>query len=115
MRLAAAEYDRMADAIAALRPDDWARPTACSAWDVREPACHRVGMAAGTDNLTAVTALQVSERVDLSTDEIITAARLVGSPAVRGRRLTPRFLRHRTFADLQHGNGRDETWAIDPA
>ncbi len=134
MRLAAAEYARMADAIAALRPDDWARPTACTAWDVRELACHMVGMAAmvatpwemarvqrkaaanakaaGTDQLTAVTALQVSERADMSTDDIVTAARRVGSRAVRGRRLTPRFMRNRPFADPQHVNGRDEAWAV---
>lgn len=134
MRLAATEYDRMAAAIAALRPDDWSRPTACTAWDVRELACHMIGMAAmvatpwemvrqqrkaaadakaaGTDPLTATTALQVSERSDWSTDKIIASAQSIGPRAARGRRLTPRFIRNRPFADLQHVNGRDEAWAI---
>src|SRR5690349_15513341 len=42
MRLAAAEYDRMAETLAGLSPDDWSRPTACTAWDVRQLGCHMV-------------------------------------------------------------------------
>ncbi len=134
MRLAATEYDRMAAAIAAIQPDDWTRPTVCAAWDVRALACHMVGMAAmvttpwemarqqrkaaadahksGTDPVTAVTALQVSERSDWSHDRIVAAARSIGPRAVRGRRLVPRFIRNRSFADPQQVNGSDETWAI---
>ena len=134
MRLAATEYERMASALAALGPDDWSRPTSCTAWDVRELACHMIGMAAmvttpwesarqqrkaaanakatGTDQLTATTALQVSERADWTTDKIVTSAKSIGPRALRGRRLTPRFIRSRPFADAQHVNGRDEAWAI---
>jgi hypothetical protein len=46
MRLAGEEYRRMADALAALSDDDWAKPTDCPAWDVRKMGCHMVGMAA---------------------------------------------------------------------
>ena len=45
MQLAAAEYARMADTLAALGDDDWSRPTDCTLWDVRQLACHMVGMA----------------------------------------------------------------------
>ena len=48
MQLAATEYDRMAEALAALSPDDWTKPTDCPAWDVRELGCHMVGMADAT-------------------------------------------------------------------
>lgn len=134
MRLAATEYDRMATALAALESDDWTRPTVCTAWDVRELACHMVGMAAmvatpwemarqqrraaanaqkaGTDPLTALTALQVSERADWTTDKIADSARSTGPRALRGRRFIPPFIRSRPFADPQHVNGRDESWAI---
>lgn len=134
MRLAATEYDRMAATLAALEPDDWTRPTPCTAWDVRELACHMVGMAAmvatpwemarqqrkaasdakaaGTDPLTATTALQVSERADWTTDKIVSSARSIGPRALRGRRLIPPFIRSRPFTDPQHVNGRDEKWAI---
>ena len=38
MRLAAAEYERFADMLRALRPGDWTRPTECPGWDVRAMA-----------------------------------------------------------------------------
>jgi uncharacterized protein (TIGR03083 family) len=134
MRLAATEYDRMADALAALGPDDWTRPTACPAWDVRQLACHVIGMAtlvttpwetarqqrraaadakaSGTDSLTAMTALQVSERADWTPEQVVAKARSVGPRAARGRRLMPGFIRNRPLGDPQRVNGREETWAI---
>jgi len=134
LRLAAAEYARMADALAALGPDDWSRPTDCTAWDVRRLGCHMVGMAAmvttpwetarqqrraaadaearGIDPLTALTALQVSEREHWSPADVVAGARKVGPRAVRGRRFVPGFLRRRPLPEPQHVNGRDETWAL---
>ena len=44
MRLAAAEYQRFADLLRALRPGDWTRPTDCPGWDVRAMAAHTLGM-----------------------------------------------------------------------
>jgi len=44
MRLAAAEYERFADTLRALRPGDWTRPTECPGWDVRAMAAHALGM-----------------------------------------------------------------------
>ena len=45
MRLATTEYERTAAALAALSADDWTRPTVCTDWDVRQMACHTIGMA----------------------------------------------------------------------
>jgi uncharacterized protein (TIGR03083 family) len=134
MRLAETEYARMADTLAALGPDDWSRPTDCTLWDVRQLACHVVGMATmvttpletkrqqrkaaedaraqGVDALTALTGLQVSERADWTPADVVDGARKVGPKALRGRRLIPGFLRKRPFPNPQHVNGRDETWAL---
>jgi uncharacterized protein (TIGR03083 family) len=134
MQLAAVEYTRMADTLASLRDDDWTRPTDCTLWNVRQLACHMVGMAAmvtspleirrqdrkatkeakvqQVDKLTALTGLQVSERADWTPSDIVEGAREVGPRAVRGRRLTPGFLRRRPFPDPQQVGGHEETWAL---
>ena len=36
MRLAQTEYQRVTDAVDALQHEDWARPTDCTEWDVRQ-------------------------------------------------------------------------------
>ena len=64
------------------------------------------------DQVTATTGLQVSERADWTIDDIVEGAKKVGPKAVRGRRLTPGFMRKRPFPDPQHVNGRDEHWVI---
>jgi uncharacterized protein (TIGR03083 family) len=85
MRLAATEYDRCAEAFRFLSPAQWALPTDCPAWDVRQMAAHMLGMAemaasirenvrqqrkaaqaakAGGAFLDALTQLQVDERAD---------------------------------------------------
>lgn len=134
MRLAETEYARMADTLAGLDADDWSRPTDCTLWDVRQLACHMVGMANmvttpfetmrqqrkaaadaranGVDPLTALTGLQVSERADWTPDDVVAGAKKVGRRALRGRRLTPGFIRKRPLPQPQHVNQRDETWAI---
>ena len=44
MALAATEYDRCAALLRSLQPEDWGKPTACPAWDVRQLAAHMLGM-----------------------------------------------------------------------
>jgi len=134
MRLAADEYERMADALAGLRPEDWGRPTECPEWDVRQLGGHMVGMAAmatgpreqrrqqrhaqrdasarGVDLLDALTALQVSERADWSPADVVAGARRVGPKAARGRRLTPGFIRRLRLPAPQTVGGRVEHWSI---
>jgi uncharacterized protein (TIGR03083 family) len=134
MRLAATEYRRMADALAGLGPDDWTLATDCPDWDVRQMACHMVGMAAmatgpreqrrqqrlaaaevaahGTDPLDALTGLQVSERASWKPADVVAGARRVGPKAARGRRLTPAFVRRRRLPAPQTVDGRVEHWSI---
>ena len=85
MRLAAAEYDRCAEMFRSLNPAQWAMPTDCPAWDVRQMAAHMLGMAemaasirenlrqqrkatkvagSGGVYIDALTQLQVDERAD---------------------------------------------------
>jgi uncharacterized protein (TIGR03083 family) len=134
MRLAAAEYDRTADALASLEPGDWSRPTDCPAWDVRQMACHTVGMATmattpietlrqqrkaaarakaeGVDPLTALTGVQVDERAAWTPERVVAEARAVGPRATRGRRRTPGFVRRRTLPQAQDVGGGQERWTI---
>jgi uncharacterized protein (TIGR03083 family) len=134
MRLAADEYARLAEALADLGAEDWSRPTACPDWDVRQVACHAVGMAAmscspwetirqqakatrrarthGVDALTALTALQVEERADWSPARIVAEARRVGPKARRGRRAIPAPVRRRTLPQVQHVDGVPERWTV---
>jgi uncharacterized protein (TIGR03083 family) len=45
MRLAQTEYQRVTDAVDALLPEEWTRPTDCTEWDVRQLVAHIAGMA----------------------------------------------------------------------
>ena len=134
MRLAADEYDRFTDAVAALDPADWTNPTDCPAWDVRQLACHVVGMAefaagireglrqrkiAGADAarrkipfIDALTDVQVRERADWDPTQVVRGIRDVGPRAARGRRRTPFYVRGRKLPVPQEVNGRDEDWTI---
>jgi hypothetical protein len=47
MRLAATEYDRCAQMFRSLSPPQWAMPTGCPAWDVRQMAGHMLACSAG--------------------------------------------------------------------
>src|SRR5690606_20564216 len=103
--LAEVEVARMADALRALGHDDWARPTACEAWDVRAMGGHVVGMtetftglgtmfrtmraggkAAGDGEfIDGLTAVQVESTAHLSTDELIARLAEAGPAAARWR------------------------------
>jgi uncharacterized protein (TIGR03083 family) len=89
IRLAEVEYGRCVAVLRDLEPADWTRPTDCSAWDVRQLACHMLGMVemvasvrelarqqrkaarAGGDPLDALTGLQVDERRESSPAAIV--------------------------------------------
>ena len=91
MRLAGAEYDRCAEMFRSLTPAQWAAPTDCPAWDVRQMAAHMLGMAemaasirenlrqqrkatkaagSGGVYVDTLTQLQVDERADWTPERI---------------------------------------------
>jgi uncharacterized protein (TIGR03083 family) len=133
MRLAETEYQRVADAVDALRPDGWTRPTDCTAWDVRQLVAHIAGMAKfastplemarqmraakarqqeGQALVDAQTAVQVAERDHLRPDELLAELRRVGPRAAKGRRRTPGFVRRLRLPEPQVVNGASEMWSL---
>lgn len=132
-RLARTEYARIADAVDALRPGDWARTTDCPDWDVRQLVAHVVGMTAfattplevarqtrlvtkrrrnGQEFVDAQTALQVEEREGRTLEELRAELRRQGRRAVRGRRLLSALLRPARMPDQQLVNGSPEAWSF---
>lgn len=133
MRLAETEYQRVADAVDALRPEDWTLPTDCPAWDVRQLVAHVAGMAAfvstpletarqlraakarrqtGQALVDAQTDLQVEERRHLAPEELRAELRRLGPRAAKGRRRTPGIVRRRRLPGRQVVSGVPETWSI---
>lgn len=134
MRLAREEYARVADAVDALTPEQWTLPTDCPAWDVRAMVAHICGMAAmaatpwetsrqtkaadreaartGVSQIDALTALQVAERSDATTEQLAAELRAIGPKAARGRRLIPSLIRNRRLPDEQSKDDLTEWWTI---
>jgi len=127
-RLAATEYERVADMLAPLTPEQWGAPTDCPGWDVRAMAGHMLGMAQmiatwpemarqqlratrrakreGSEMIDALTALQVDKNADLTADEVVARLRRVAPRAVRTRRRAPGLLRRQSMPD------QDEWWTM---
>ena len=133
MRLAATEYQRVADAVDALQPDDWTRLTDCTAWNVRQLVAHIAGMAEfastplamarqmraakarqhdGQALVDAQTAVQVDQREHLGSEELRAELRRLGPRAAKGRRRIPGLVRRRRLPEPQVVNGVAETWSI---
>jgi uncharacterized protein (TIGR03083 family) len=130
MRLAATEYQRFADLLRALSPDDWARPTECPGWDVRAMASHALGMvemaasireqnrqfklarSRGGVFIDALTGLQVEERQRMTPAQITGRFAARAPKAARARRRAPGFIRRRTLPLPQEAGGQDEPWTI---
>jgi uncharacterized protein (TIGR03083 family) len=133
MRLAKTEYQRVTDAVDALRPDDWTRPTDCTAWDVRQLVAHIVGQAnlfstpfelarqmratkarqqPGQAEVDALTAFQVEERQHLEPEDLRAELHRVGPRGARGRRRIPGFVRRRRLPGAEVLNGVPESWSI---
>jgi uncharacterized protein (TIGR03083 family) len=130
MRLAATEYDRCVEVFRSLGPAQWAAPTDCPAWDVRQMAAHMLGMVemaasireslrqqrkaakAGGVFIDALTQLQVDERDDWTPERITRRYAARAAKAVAGRRRTPAFMRRRTMPQLNDMNGVREPWTF---
>jgi uncharacterized protein (TIGR03083 family) len=131
MRLAATEYDRCTRTFRGLSGEDWTRSTDCPGWDVRAMGAHMLGMLEmaaslremrrqqkaarkrGGDFLGALTAVQVEERAELTTDELVQRFARKAPKAVTARRLTPALIRRRIMPDEQPiGDGATEPWTF---
>lgn len=130
MQLARTEYGRCVDQLRGLTPADWERPTECPGWDVRDMVAHMLGMvemaawlresrrqqklalAAGGVFIDALTGLQVAERKDWCPQQLVERFDARRAAAVRGRRLTPGFVRSRSMGIPQAVGGVTEDWSI---
>jgi uncharacterized protein (TIGR03083 family) len=130
--LARTEYERVADQLRSLAPDDWARQTDCPLWDVRAVAGHSTGMLStftgyrtlmrqmrtatkaakqsGGPMIDALTAKQVADHADLSTSELIAKVDDVGPRAARWRGTRPALFRRMPMKE--EVGGKQETWRM---
>lgn len=117
--LALTENARFASLVASLDETDWARPTDCPAWDVREMALHvlgameghvrlrefvrqlRLGKAAAGDGplVDGMTAVQVRERSHLAPGQIVRRLSAVAAQAAAARTSRPALLRRIAFTE----------------
>jgi uncharacterized protein (TIGR03083 family) len=130
VQLAATEYNRYLELLRMLTAEEWARPTDCTGWDVRAMAGHNMGMAAfitspeenqrqagaaaakGGVFIDALTALQVEEHAQLSTDDLIERYAETVPQAALARQYTPDEARQGTLPVPQHVNGAVEQWTV---
>jgi len=128
--LAATENERVTALIRSLEGEDWSRPTDCPAWDVRALSAHVLGgmeafttfrqfahqmraakKAAGDGPLIdGMTAAQVRERADLSTDELIQQLTIIGPRSAKARGRVPGLLRRLPLKE--EVGGQTETWRM---
>lgn len=115
MVLGRTAYARFAEALSGVGPDEWARPTDCAGWTVRDLAGHVVGAMRsaasvrelirqqwesgrrarrlGGSPVDHMTAIQVEVTAALGVDELVAECAALVSPAVAGRRRTPAPIR----------------------
>jgi len=93
-------FERFMTLIESLEPEDWSKPTACTAWDVRAMVAHQAGgYASGTGYREmfrqysripkkgqlpedAINDLQISERAKMSPSDLIVELKQVGEKAI---------------------------------
>src|SRR5436305_1710870 len=128
MDLAREEVRRYADLLSGLNERQWAAPTECSPWTVRDMAGHVLGNHEGLlsvrdrlrqlrearrygGNLVdALGATQIANRADRSPTQIVADLRAAGPASVEARRRLPRALRAmRTTVPMRAGK---ERWSI---
>ncbi|MGE0000109.1 MAG: maleylpyruvate isomerase family mycothiol-dependent enzyme [Ilumatobacteraceae bacterium] len=132
-QLAEVAYDRLVSTFESLAPDDWARPTDCEGWTVRDLAGHMVGAmrsaaslrefidqqrdiarrvkADGGSAVDTMTAVQIERVAGLSISEAVAELRRLVPLAARGRRRTPWILRTAVRFPVKMGR-IDERWTL---
>lgn len=112
---ARAEYRALLDMLTGLRPHNWAQPTECAPWAVRELAAHIAGAAEESVRLRvqlrhlrtarrrggvfidALNAQQIADRADRTPGEILAELAELGRRAPGTRARTPWFIRNRAL------------------
>lgn len=124
-RLAATEYERVADLLGRLAPEQWAVETECPGWDVRAMAGHMLGMIQmvasvpelmrqqmaatraakrnGGLMIDALTALQVEKNAALTSAQLVAEIRSLAPRAVKNRRRAPAVIRNQSMQDETDG------------
>ena len=127
MELAEAEISRLLALVDDLRADEWQRPTDCTGWTVRDMLGHLLGMMklqadpeerdrqiktaaelahrSGQLRLTEMTALQVREQADLSTDSLRHGLYETATRGLAARRALPAGLRTAPYDSELPGEG----------
>lgn len=129
MAIAAVENQKFLEQLRSLDDDDWTTPTSCELWDVRAMAAHVVGSAAGQisprEFIRQVRAgkpvvkeigaqywwdgmneIQVRERANLSTDELIAEWERNAERARSARSKMPRLIARLPLLNLPAPVGR---------
>ena len=130
MHLAGSEYERVGELLDTLSASQWAMPTNCPPWDVRQMAGHVLGMAEMAASLLEqrrqmgeatrrggvfideLCAVQVEKHAAQTPDQIRAAWRKSAPRAARSRRRIPGLIRRRAMPQTQEINGSVESWTI---
>lgn len=128
------EYGRFVDALRPLTPAEWARPTDCTGWTIRDLSGHVAGMMSsvgtfrrfageqlrssrrakreGIDPTDAMTAIQIETMAKLTTDELVERMAELVDTATAGRRRMPSWIA-KSFRFPQTVNDKTEKWSLD--
>ncbi len=129
--LAATENERMLDLLCSLTADDWSKPTDCPAWNVRALAGHVLGgmegfcsvgrlihmmraakkQAGKSSFVDGMTTVQVRERADLTTAELLRRLGEAGPKSARFRSRVPAPLRAMPMKQ-ELLSGATESWKM---
>ncbi len=131
--LARTAYRRLADIVEVIGPDEWARPTDCTGWSVRDLVGHLVGamrsaaslreMASqqlevrrraarhGGDQTDIMTQIQIERTASLTTPALVAECRALVEPAAAGRHRTPAIARRLVRFPVELRGGT-ETWNL---
>jgi uncharacterized protein (TIGR03083 family) len=133
--LSRAQYERFADVLDFLSPEEWAAPTDCPGWDVKAVASHvlgglecvrrprefvrqyrlgiKVGKERGIDPLDGMNAVQVREHATLPASDVALRIRTLTPAALAHRMRTPLLLRQGIRPRLHVAGRVSLGWILD--